>query len=69
MPILRWIRIDYDFVTAPTLVHEICVALDCLERANLAGMSIAEWAENDSDLDSLHGNPRFQVLMESLKDQ
>jgi non-specific serine/threonine protein kinase len=44
-------------------------ALDCLERANLEGMSIAEWAENDSDLDSLRGNPRFQRLIGSLTEK
>jgi TolB-like protein/tetratricopeptide (TPR) repeat protein len=44
-------------------------ALHCLERANLRGMSIAEWAENDSDLASLHDDPRFHTLMESFKVQ
>jgi len=51
------------------LMDEPDRALDCLERANLEGMSIAAWAENDSDLDSLHDNPRFQKLMKNLKDQ
>jgi len=42
-------------------------ALDCLERASLRGMSIAVWAENDSDLASLHDDPRFHTLMRSFK--
>lgn len=59
----------YNLACSYALMGEPDRALDCLERANLEGMSIAGWAENDSDLDSLHGNPRFQALMHSLKDQ
>jgi len=44
-------------------------ALDCLERASLGGMTIAEWAENDSDLDAIHDHPRFRELMDRLKAQ
>jgi hypothetical protein len=43
--------------------------MDCLERAGLRGMAIAEWAENDSDLESLRALPRFRGLMDSLKRQ
>ena len=43
-------------------------ALDCLERASLRGMSVVEWAENDSDLSSLHDDPRFHTLMKSIRD-
>jgi hypothetical protein len=32
-------------------------------------MAIAEWAENDSDLQSLHALPRFRQLMDKLKRQ
>jgi TolB-like protein/Flp pilus assembly protein TadD len=42
-------------------------ALDCLERASVRGMAIAEWAENDSDLESLHALPRFRGLIERLR--
>jgi len=59
----------YNLACSYALMGEPDRALDCLERAHLEGMSIAGWAENDSDLDSLHGNPRFQMLMASLKDQ
>ena len=59
----------YNLACSYALMGEPDRALDCLERANLEGMSIAGWAENDSDLDSLHGNPRFQSLMASLKGQ
>jgi len=43
-------------------------ALASLLRAKLHGMSIAEWAENDSDLASLHDDPRFLILIGSFKD-
>jgi len=59
----------YNVACSYALMGESDHALDCLERANLRGMSIAEWAENDSDLASLHDNPRFQALMESFKYQ
>ena len=44
-------------------------ALDCLEGANLRGMTIVKWAENDSDLTPLHEYPRFVALMRQLKSQ
>ena len=59
----------YNLACSYALMGESGRALDCLERANLRGMSIAEWAENDSDLVSLHDEPRFQALMKSLKDR
>ena len=59
----------YNLACSYALMGEPDLALDCLERAHLEGMSIAGWAENDSDLDSLHSDPRFQALMKGLKDQ
>jgi len=59
----------YNVACSYALMGEADHALDCLERASLRGMSIAEWAENDSDLSSLRETPRFQSLMESFKDQ
>ena len=57
----------YNLACSYALMGESGRALDCLEKGKLRGMSIAEWAENDSDLDSLHDEPRFQKLMQSLK--
>ena len=56
----------YNLACNYALMGETERALACLEKANLEGMSIAEWAENDSDLDSLRGMPRFQALMDRL---
>jgi serine/threonine protein kinase/Tfp pilus assembly protein PilF len=41
-------------------------AVDCLERAIKNGFGHKEWIRNDSDLNLLRSNPRFQVLLESL---
>ena len=59
----------YNVACGYALIGESERALDCLERAGLRGMAIAEWAENDSDLESLRALPRFRGLMDSLKRQ
>lgn len=59
----------YNVACGYALIGESERALDCLERAGLRGMAIAEWAENDSDLESLRTLPRFRGLMDSLKRQ
>jgi adenylate cyclase len=42
-------------------------ALDCLERAARAeGIAQKEWYENDSNLDSLREEPRFQAMLDML---
>ncbi|MBA3563197.1 MAG: tetratricopeptide repeat protein [Gammaproteobacteria bacterium] len=38
-------------------------ALDLLEKAVELGWGDRAWMENDSDLDALHGNPRFDALL------
>jgi tetratricopeptide (TPR) repeat protein len=42
-------------------------ALDCLERAARAGgIAQKEWYENDSNLDSVRDDPRFQAMLDML---
>jgi adenylate cyclase len=41
-------------------------ALDHLDRAIQNGFGQREWVENDSDWDSLRGEPRFQALLRKL---
>jgi adenylate cyclase len=56
----------YNLACTYALLGETDRALDCLDRAGLRGMAIAEWALNDSDLAPLHDDPRFQDLMEKF---
>ena len=41
-------------------------ALECLERAVQNGFGHREWLENDSDLNALRAEPRFQALLKKL---
>jgi serine/threonine protein kinase/Tfp pilus assembly protein PilF len=41
-------------------------ALDCLEKAVNLGFGLRGWVENDADLASLHGDPRFQAVLQKL---
>lgn len=57
----------YNVACGFSMMGEIDRALDCLERACLRGLMIAEWAENDSDLDPLRDHPRFQAIVADLR--
>jgi TolB-like protein/Flp pilus assembly protein TadD len=48
------------------LLGESDEALGCLEKAIHNGFGQREWIENDSDLDSLRGLPRFQKLLSRM---
>jgi tetratricopeptide (TPR) repeat protein len=41
-------------------------ALTCLDKAVRNGFGHREWLENDSDLDSLRADPRFEALLRKL---
>jgi len=41
-------------------------ALDCLERSVAAGLTQRGWFENDSNLDQVRGQPRFQALLRQM---
>jgi adenylate cyclase len=42
-------------------------AYNCLEKGFQAGLTMQGWYENDSNLDSLRSEPRFQSLLERIK--
>ena len=42
-------------------------ALDCLEKAVDLGFGLRGWIENDSDLASLHEEPRFKAVLQKLR--
>src|SRR5262249_40972393 len=76
---LDWVRraLAVDPDEAMTLYNVACVyslmgrtdeAIDCLEKAVVNGYTNKEWIENDADFKSLHGQPSFQALLQSLTD-
>lgn len=58
--------INYNVACCYAQIGEYDKAMDCLEKAMGFGLLSAGWVKNDSDLFSLHGNPRFQALLKSL---
>jgi serine/threonine protein kinase/tetratricopeptide (TPR) repeat protein len=58
--------IEYNAACVYVGLHRFDDALACLKAAfNLGGLS-REWAGNDTDLDPLRADPRFQELIEAL---
>jgi len=56
----------YNVACAYALLGQTEDALSCLEKAVQNGFGHREWLENDSDLDPLRGDPRFQALLSRL---
>jgi adenylate cyclase len=56
---------NYNGACFYALAGEIEKALDCLEDA--IAFNDPDWMDNDSDLDPLRGEPRFQALMASIR--
>lgn len=46
---------------------EIDRALDCLEKTGLPAMANLAWVESDPDLLPLHGQPRFEALLDTMR--
>jgi adenylate cyclase len=44
-------------------------ALDLLERGVELGWNRPEWAKHDSDLESLHGDPRFIAMLKRMEEK
>ncbi|MGH8401243.1 MAG: TPR end-of-group domain-containing protein [Gammaproteobacteria bacterium] len=58
--------INYNVACCYAQIGEYDKALDCLEKVKGFGILSPGWLKNDSDLFSLHGNPRFKALLQSL---
>ena len=46
---------------------EIDIAFEALERSLAAGKSDADWLRQDSDLDNIRDDPRFQDILERME--
>jgi adenylate cyclase len=58
----------YNVACGYTKLGETELALELLERMlPNVGAEIRMWMKHDSDFDALHGNPRFQKLLESIE--
>jgi adenylate cyclase len=56
----------YNVACSYALLGQIDDAFACLEKAIQNGFGHREWLENDSDLDALRADPRFQTLRARL---
>ncbi len=56
----------YNVACAYALMGQSDAAIDCLEKSTVRNDFFKGWAEHDSDLDSLRGDPRFQALLKSI---
>jgi adenylate cyclase len=59
--------IFYNSACTFAVLGEANRALDLLERAVALGWGDREWIQNDSDLASLHGNPRFRDVLGRIR--
>jgi adenylate cyclase len=64
-------HVRYNVACAYSQAKEIDRAIECLEEAEaiLRQPSYLRWIENDSDLDALRDDPRFQALVARLRGQ
>ena len=60
------LTIAYNVACAYARAGDAENALDYLSKVLLAGFAGKEWVENDGDLTSLHGHPRFQELLDQM---
>lgn len=56
----------YNVACTYAVLGETARSLDLLEKAVNLGWGDKAWLENDSDLDSLRGEPRFKAILEQI---
>jgi Flp pilus assembly protein TadD len=56
----------YNVACVYALVGQTEDAIACLEKAVQNGFGHREWLENDTDLNALRGDPRFEALRKKL---
>ncbi len=56
----------YNLTCLYSLAGKVEKALDCFEAAIQSGFATREWLENDSDLDPIRNQPRFQKALKEI---
>jgi TolB-like protein/Flp pilus assembly protein TadD len=56
----------YNVACAYAMLGELDEAMDCIEKSVQNGFGHKEWLENDSDLNPIRGNPRFQAVLRKV---
>ncbi|HVS04189.1 MAG TPA: protein kinase [Thermoanaerobaculia bacterium] len=59
--------VNYNLGCFYSLVGDLERALDCLEAGARGSYGTRQWMEHDSDLDPLRGHPRFEAILDSLR--
>jgi adenylate cyclase len=57
----------YNAACVYSLLGNIDIGIDYLDRAVTSGFAFREWIENDSDLDNIRDDPRFQEIVDRIK--
>ncbi len=60
-------RILYNTACFYSLAGEVELALETLTKTVDAGYAAADWVRNDSDLDNIREDPRFEQLLEQME--
>ena len=61
------ISVLYNAACIYSLLGKIDVGIDYLDRAVSAGFEFRDWIENDSDLDNIRDDARFQEILERIE--
>jgi len=61
------ISVLYNAACVYSLLGQIDKGIDYLDRAIKGGFAFREWIENDSDLDNIRDDPRFQEIIDRIK--
>ncbi len=62
------VRLLYNTTCFYSLAGETDLAIEALEKTVDAGYSVPDWVRNDSDLDHIRDDPRFEPLVQRMEE-